>query len=156
METKGTIAFDIIGTCFSLEKPRQSLIAMGAPSYALELWFAQSLRDAFALSYAGGYKPLIEVLTAELPRTMKLFGIKADKTQLDTAIASFTELELQPEALPAFGSLLDSGWRLVALTNGSESSTRQLLERAKAIDYFSSIFSCEWIDWAIALTWALE
>ncbi len=143
METRGTIAFDIIGTCFSLEKPRQSLIAMGAPSYALELWFAQSLRDAFALSYAGGYKPLIEVLTAELPRTMKLLGIKVDRTQLDNAIASFTELELQPEALPAFQSLIDAGWRLVALTNGSDSSTRQLLERAKAIDYFSSIFSCD-------------
>jgi hypothetical protein len=49
---KGAIAFD---TCFSLEKPRQSLIALEAPTYALELWFAQ-MRDAFDPSYAGGYK----------------------------------------------------------------------------------------------------
>ncbi len=143
METRGTIAFDIIGTCFSLEKPRQSLIEMGAPGYALELWFAQALRDAIALSYAGGYKPLIKVLTAELPRTMKLLGVKADKTQLESAIASFTELQLQPEAIQAFQVLNNAGWRLVALTNGSEDSTRQLLKRAEAIDYFSSIFSCD-------------
>ena len=143
MATKGTVAFDIIGTCFSLEKPRQSLISLGAPAHSLELWFAQSLRDAFALSYAGGYQPLIEVLAAELPRTMKLLGITADKTQLEKVIASVSELDLQPGALPAFQSLIDAGWRIVALTNGSEHSTRQLLERAKAIDYFSSIFSCD-------------
>lgn len=146
METRGTIAFDIIGTCFSLEKPRQSLLALGAPSYALELWFAQTLRDAFALAYAGGYKPLKDVLAAELPRTMQMLGITADRTQLESAIASFTELELQPEALPAFGSLIDTGWNLVALTNGSADSTRQLLERAKANDYFKKIFSCDAIS----------
>ena len=44
MESKGTIAFDIIDTCFSLELPRQRLIELGTPTYALELWFAQTLR----------------------------------------------------------------------------------------------------------------
>ena len=143
MKTRGTVAFDIIGTYFSLDKPLQSLISLGAPAHSLELWFAQSLRDAFALSYAGGYQPLIEVLAAELTRTMKLLGITAERTQLEKAIASFSELDLQPEALPAFQNLIDAGWRIVALTNGSEHSTRQLLERAKAIDYFNSIFSCD-------------
>jgi 2-haloacid dehalogenase len=60
MSTKGTIAFDIIGTCFSLDKPRQKLIELGAPPYAMQLWFAQTLRDAFALSHAGHYQPLID------------------------------------------------------------------------------------------------
>lgn len=140
---KGTIAFDIIGTCFSLAKPRQSLIAMGAPSYALELWFAQTLRDAFALSYAGGYKPLKEVLAAELPRTMQMLGIKADKGQLESAIASFAELQLQPEALKAFQILSNAGWQIVALTNGSEESTRKLLTNANVLDYFRQIYSCD-------------
>jgi len=140
---KGTIAFDIIGTCFSLEKPRQSLMAMGAPAYALELWFAQTLRDAFALSYAGGYKPLKEVLAAQLPRTMQMLGIAADEAQLESAIASFSELQLQPEARQAFQILHNAGWQIVALTNGSEDSTRKLLEKANVLDYFSGIFSCD-------------
>lgn len=50
---KGTVAFDIIGTCFSLET-RQRLVALGAPKHALQVWFAQTLRNAFALSHAGG------------------------------------------------------------------------------------------------------
>ena len=94
-DVAGTVAFDIIGTCFSLEKPRKRLVELGAPTHTLEMrkvgvlieagfprfspnfsreWFAQTLRDAFALSYAGGYQPLKEVLAAE-PRTLKLLGI---------------------------------------------------------------------------------
>ncbi len=62
MSTKGTIAFDMIGTCFSLDKPRQKLIELGAPPHAIQLWFAQTLRDAFALSHAGHYQPLKQIL----------------------------------------------------------------------------------------------
>ena len=65
-----TIAFDIIGTCFNLSVPRRRLKELGAPDETLELWFAQTLRDAFALSHAGGYRPLKELLSAELPRTL--------------------------------------------------------------------------------------
>ncbi|MDZ4879057.1 MAG: hypothetical protein CLLPBCKN_008495 [Chroococcidiopsis cubana SAG 39.79] len=43
MTFKNTVVFDIIGTCFSLEKPRQRLVELDAPAYALELWFAQTL-----------------------------------------------------------------------------------------------------------------
>jgi hypothetical protein len=64
MNTKGAVIFDIIGTCFSLDKPRQRLVELGAPPHALELWFAQTLRDAFALSHAGSYRQLKEVLEA--------------------------------------------------------------------------------------------
>ncbi|MBD1925410.1 hypothetical protein H6F74_03785 [Trichocoleus sp. FACHB-90] len=78
MNTKGTVVFDIIGTCFSLDKPRQRLVELGAPPHALQLWFAQTLRDAFALSHAGSYRPLKEVLEAELPQTLKVLGIEAD------------------------------------------------------------------------------
>lgn len=62
----------MIGTCFSLNKPKQRLVELGAPAHTLQLWFAQALRDAFALSHAGGYQPLKQILEAELPRTLKL------------------------------------------------------------------------------------
>jgi 2-haloacid dehalogenase len=102
MNTKGSVVFDIIGTCFSLDKPRQRLIELGAPPYALQLWFAQTLRDAFARSHAGSYRALKDVLEAELPRTLKVLGIEADSQQRVHIVNSFTELEPQPEALEAF------------------------------------------------------
>jgi 2-haloacid dehalogenase len=143
MAPLGTAVFDIIGTCFSLEQPRQQLIEMGAPPQALELWFAQSLRDAFALSHAGGYCPLKQVLEAELPRTLKLLGVEAHAEQQAQAIAAFSKLELQPDALEAFQKLNQAGWQLIALTNGSEDSTRQLLEQAGSLEYFANVFSCD-------------
>lgn len=146
MNYKGTVAFDIIGTCFNLEKPRQKLLALGAPAYALELWFAQTLRDAFALSYAGGYQSLKQVLEAELPRTLKILGIEADTMQVSSVVNSFSELELQSEGVESFQILMEVGWKLVALTNGSEDSTRKLLERASVMQHFATIFSCDSIQ----------
>lgn len=146
MKVRGTVAFDIIGTCFSLELPRQKLLTLGAPVYTLELWFAQTLRDAFALSYAGSYQPLKQVLEAELPRTLKILGVEADAMQVSSVVNSFSELELQSEAVESFHILMEADWKLVALTNGSEDSTRKLLERAGVLQHFVSIFSCDSIQ----------
>lgn len=145
MHSKGTVVFDIIGTCFSLDKPRQKLVELGAPPYALQLWFAQSLRDAFALSHAGSYRPLKEVLEAELPRTLKLLGLEAQERQCSEVLNTLAELDLYPSAREAFRLLNTEGWRVIALTNGSEDFTRKLLERAK-VDTFSKIFSCDAVE----------
>jgi 2-haloacid dehalogenase len=110
---------------------------------------------AFALSHAGSYRPLKEVLEAELPRTLKVLGIEADAqmrrtrsrpASLTHIVNAFSELEPQPEALEAFRLLTTAGWKLVALTNGSEDSTHKLLERVNALEYFGSIFSCDAIQ----------
>lgn len=146
MVIRGTVAFDIIRTCFSLENPYQKLMQLGAPPHALQLWFAQTLRDAFALSYAGGYQPLKEVLEAEFPRTLKTLGVEVGSEQLSRVVASLAELEPRPEALEAFRILSKADWKLVALTNGSEDSIRKLLERAGALQHFASILSCDAIQ----------
>ena len=148
MSDRPIVVFDIIGTCFSLEKPRQQLIALGAPAYALELWFAQALRDAFSFSHAGWYRPLKKILQAELPRTLKLLEIDFNSEQLARVMATFGELELQSGAKEAFEMLASAGWKIVALTNGSESATNNLLARAGVQKYFTEVYSCD----AIATT----
>ena len=143
MASPGTVAFDMIGTSFSLSKPRQCLTDLGAPAYALQLWFAQSLRDAFALSHAGGYQPLKDVLEAELPRTLAMLGVASSAEQRSQAVAAFGNLELETGALEGFQRLEANGWKLIALTNGSIESTHQLLEKAGALQYFSQVRSCD-------------
>ena len=111
--------------------------------HALELWFAQTLRDAFALSHPGSYRPIKEVLEAELPRTLKVLGIEADAWKRSHIVKAISELERQSEALEDFRLLTTAGGKLVAPTDGSEDSTHKLLERANALEYFASIFSCD-------------
>jgi len=146
MVYQGTIAFDMIGTCFSLNKPKQQLVELGAPEYTLQLWFAQSLRDAFALSHAGGYQPLKQILEAELPRTLKLLGIETGSEQRSHIISAFSQLEIEPGALEAFHRLTEAGWRLVALTNGSAESTHKLLKQTGALHHFAEVRSCDEIQ----------
>lgn len=143
MSEEKIVVFDIIGTCFSLEKPRQQLLEIGAPDYALELWFANSLRDAFGLSHSGGYQPLKEILQAQLPRTLKLLNLSSSSAQLEKVMKTFSELELQSGAKKAFQILSEAGWTIMALTNGSKDSTLDLLQRAGVQTYFSEVHSCD-------------
>ncbi|MGH2571985.1 MAG: HAD family hydrolase [Actinomycetota bacterium] len=138
-----TVAFDVIGTLFTLDRPRDRLIALGAPREALELWFAQTLRDAFAWSHAGGYRPLKEFLEAALPRTLDSVGVEAGEETAAQVMEAFAELDPVDGAEEACSVLFDAGWRILALTMGSEESTRRLLSRAGLEDRFSLFLSCD-------------
>ena len=139
----GVAVFDIIGTCFSLDRPRSALTGLGAPAGLLDTWFAQSLRDYFAFSHAGGYAPLKEVLQAALPRTLTRAGVPHSAEDVQSVIATFAELDPRPELPEAAEHLRSRGWRLIALTNGAEQSTRDLLERAGVAGSFGDVISCD-------------
>jgi 2-haloacid dehalogenase len=141
-----TAVFDIIGTCFSLEKPQRALSRLGAPELALELWFTQTLRDSFAFSHAGGYVPLKDVLRAELARTARQLGLQASDEDLRGVLGTFAELDPRPDLADAVQVLADGGWRLLALTNGSSESIRALLERAGVVARFGGLLSCDSIS----------
>lgn len=141
-----TAVFDIIGTSFSLDKPRGALIQLGAPEPALELWFAQALRDAFALSHAGGYAPLRDVLAAELPRSLRQLGLEPTESELKNVLGTFTQLDPRPDLGEAVELLHVRGWQLLALTMGAVESTRALLDRAGVASRFADCLSVDAIS----------
>lgn len=143
MEARGTVVFDIIGTSFSLGKVGEALARAGAPAHALPLWFAQSLRDGFALSHAGGYQPLKPVLQAELPRTLRQLGLSPPPDQVEQIVAAFGQLEPQPGLTDLVAELAGDGWRILALANASIESVTGLLERAGILRYYSALLSTD-------------
>ena len=138
-----TIVFDVIGTLFSLERLRPEFVRLGAPERTLELWFAQSLRDFFAYSHAGGYVPMAEVMAAALPRALRMVGVDADAAERERVTAAMAELEPGEGAREACAVLADVGCRLVALTNGSAELAQGLLERSGLAAHFDSVRSCD-------------
>lgn len=120
------VAFDIIETVFSLESLRGRLEAEGASGDVLELWFARSLRDAFALAATGKFAPFREVLKASLADTLQERGVVAGADALDRVLHGFTELDPHPDALEAFSHLHQAGIRILALSNGAASATEAL------------------------------
>lgn len=141
-----TVVFDVLGTLFSLERLRAPLRALGAPDAALQLWFAQSLRDYFAFSHAGGYVPLAQVLEASLPRSLALFGANVGDAEAGQVVAAMRELDPADGAHEACSRLRDAGCSLVALSNGSLETATALLERAGLAGDFAAIRSCDEIS----------
>jgi 2-haloacid dehalogenase len=143
---RGTVVFDIIGTCFSLNRVAEAFTKAGAPAHALPLWFAQSLRDAMALSHAGGYQPLKSVLEAELPRTLRQLQVKAAPDQIRQIIAAFGQLEPQPGLSDLVAALAGDNWRILALSNSSVDSVKGLLERAGIARHFAALLSTDQVQ----------
>jgi 2-haloacid dehalogenase len=146
MSTGPTAAFDVLGTMFSLDRPRQELAGAGAPPEALELWFAQMLRDAFALSHAGGYRPMREMLEATLGRILAQAGMEARPATVERVMAAFGELDPLPGAGEACRRLAGAGWKLITLTNAGTEATRRLLSRAGLEPLFAEMLSCDMIE----------
>ena len=140
---RGTVAFDVIGTLFTLERPRGALMALGLPAHALEIWFAESLRDFFALSHAGGYSPLRDALAAALPRTLASQEVEYDDSVIERVMTTLMDLDPATGAGASIMALREAGFTILALTNGSEELTRGLLEGAGLHRDFEAVLSCD-------------
>jgi 2-haloacid dehalogenase len=138
-----TAAFDIIGTLFTLDRPRRVLVRLGGPPHAVDLWFAETMRDAFAWSLTGGYRSLKEVLEATLPRALSALGLPAGPAHRGAVLHSMTELDAAEGAQEACAAMRMAGWRLFALTNYSEESTADLLNRAGMLGHFEALLSAD-------------
>ncbi len=136
------VAFDVVETLFSLESLRPRLVEVGLAAHDLETWFAQMLRDAFALGATGKYLPFRDVagsaLDVLLPGTP---DNRSDKT--DHMLDGFVELDAEADVAPAMTLLRDRGIPIIALTNGSEAVTRTLLERAGLTRFVSKVISVD-------------
>lgn len=134
------VAFDVIETLFPLEPMRARLEQVGQPGVLLELWFARILRDAFALTSAGDYRPFADVAASALVSVTK--SALADDG-VGHVLSGFRELEPHPDAEPALRAVQNAGVRAIALTNGSETNTGALLRRAGLDQYIDRTVSVD-------------
>lgn len=127
------VAFDVVGTLFSLDPLAVWMRGAGLPEGSLPEWFARFLRDAFALETAGGYVPFRQVAGAALEVMLAEHGLPASSAS--AVLQSFSELPPHPDVRPAFEQLRRAGVRVVALSNGAAETTQRLLRQA-ALDSF--------------------
>jgi 2-haloacid dehalogenase len=123
------IAFDVIGTCLSLEPLRSRLVDLGLSSADLELWFARSLRDGFACECAGRFQQFQPVLAGALRALLDSRGLHPGEGSVSSVLAEFAELPPHPDVRPAFERVRAAGLRLALLTNGNRRSTTQAFAR---------------------------
>ena len=124
------VAFDVVGTLFSLEPLSVRLKGAGFPDTALAEWFSRFLHTAVALDIADVYAPFREVAVGTLEVMATERELASPKSVAEKIVQATSELPAHPDARPAFQGLREAGIRIIALTNGSAQTTQHLLKQA--------------------------
>lgn len=143
MKRPRVVALDIVETVFDLEPLSVRMRSAGLPAEAMRLFFAQMLRDAFALEASAVYKPFREVAAGSLAVLMASHGIEPGTAQIDFVLAGFAELPAHADVEPGLDRLRAAGVRIIALTNGSADNTGRLLARAALTPFIERIVSID-------------
>ena len=136
--TPDVVAFDVLGTLFSLSTLEPRLAEAGGDPSVLELWFALLTRDGLALGLAGEWRTFHEVAKAALGSLLPA----ATDSALEHVLSGFAELDAHPDSAPAMGRAVQ-GARVVVLTNAGGSATCQLLERAGLDAFVEAVVSAD-------------
>lgn len=137
------VAFDVIDTVFALHALRAPLDRTQLDGRDVEALYAAMLRDAMALTLAGGFAPLPDILGSALDQLRSKRGLDPDPDARQVLAAAMKELDPHPDAAEAFQLLKSAGVAVHALSNGAAEATRCLLERAGMTDLFDGIHSAE-------------
>jgi 2-haloacid dehalogenase len=137
------VAFDIIGTVFSMEPLRPRLEELGLPGTALERLYAETLRDSMALAAAGGFAPFVTVMKSALNQILAEHELTATDEELTQTLRLMKALPPHPDAPKAFETLRRSGIRIVALSNGAAAATHALFDHAGMTELVDQILSVD-------------
>ncbi len=132
------IAFDAIGTLFSLASLEPLVVAAGGDASTVEQWFSRLLADGLALTAAREYQPFREVARDALRAVLP--GSKA--AARDRVLTGLARLEAHPDAAPATGRTVMNA-RAVVISNASADTTRKLVARAGLDAFVETIVTAE-------------
>lgn len=118
--------------------------AAGAPAHLAGQWFAEVLRDGFALAAAGAAADFATIAAQVARRLLVTAGAQRD---VDAAVRdileAFTGLDVHPDVVEGVRALRGRGIRLVTLSNGAASVAERLLARAGVRDCFEHLLSVQ-------------
>jgi 2-haloacid dehalogenase len=155
------IVFDVNETLSDTTAMAARFSDVGAPGSMYPLWFADLLRDGFALTAAGAARPFADIGTGLLQ--VMLSEVELDRP-LDEAIehimSGFVGLDPHPDVADGVSALTELGIRLVTLSNGSTQVAEKLLTSAGVRRDFDLLLSVDsagaWKPAAPAYEFALE
>jgi 2-haloacid dehalogenase len=138
------LLFDVNETLSDMSPLSRRFEDVGASAHLAKLWFAELLRDGFALTVSADIESFA-TLGAEALRVR--LGSEALDRSLEAAVEhvmqGFSELAVHPDVVEGVRALSDLGIRLVTLSNGSASVADTLLQRAGVRDRFERLLTVE-------------
>ena len=143
-ECPRAVVFDVFETVFSMKSLVPRLVAVGLKPESLQLWFAKTLRDGFALAAANAFVPFQSVAKATLEGVLADHGLPSSR--IEQVLEGFAELDAEPDVEPAFALLRQHNVRILTLSNGGREGTQTLLRRAGLEAYVEQQLSIDDIE----------
>ena len=155
------VVLDVNETLSDMTPLRQRFVDVGAPAHLLDVWFAGTLRDGFALAVTGSVASFPDVGTGVLQALLTPLTLTMSVEQASRhVLAGFPDLRLHPDVAPGLRALAEAGVRLVTLTNGSAALAARLLDADGVADLVEARLSVDdagrWKPHPQAYGWALE
>jgi len=132
------IAFDVIGTLFSLAALEPLAAAAGGDASTVGRWFTQLVADGSSLTAAREYQPFRDVAKCSLRQVLPA----AKAAARDKVLAGLAKLDVYPDAGAAMGRVVMAG-RVVVISNAGADATRKLLARGGLDAFVDAVVSAE-------------
>jgi 2-haloacid dehalogenase len=118
------IAFDVVGTLFSLSSLEPLVVAAGGDASTLDRWWSQLVADGCALTAARAYEPFRDVAKASLRTVLP----RSKAAARDKVVNGLNKLDVHPDSGPAMGRTIMNA-RVAVISNTSADTTRKLLAK---------------------------
>lgn len=133
------LVLDVNETLSDLSHLRKGVESAGIHWTVVDLWFAQILRDGFALATRGDSAGFADIAR----HTLRTLAPGLDDEVVGSFVSAFGKLPLHPDVAPGLRALVSAGVPVVTLTNGSTSITESLLDGAGIRDLVGQVLSVE-------------
>ncbi len=136
--------FDVNETLLDLTKLKESVgRALNGKEELLPLWFTTMLQYSLVETVGNQYEDFGVIGAATLKMVAANNEIELSLEDAKKAITPITSLEPHPEVKDALGKLKEDGYRLVSLTNSSNSAVEKQFTYAGLLDLFEERLSIE-------------
>jgi 2-haloacid dehalogenase len=142
--TAAVVLFDVNQTLSDMSELGERFYDVGIAAELAETWFAELLRDGFALTMAGAPRPFTEVAEQSLRALLSGEAVHGGPdVGLAHIMAAFDAFPMHDDVADGVQALTGVGRRLVALSNGSTDATERLLARSGLAKEFDRVLSVE-------------
>ena len=138
-----TLVFDVNETLLDLQALQPFFNRIFGDAGVLDEWFHQVILFAQALTLAGDYLNFGEVASAALEMIADSRNVDLPAHAAQQLVQGMRTLPPHPEVPAALARLKAAGFRMVALTNSSQSAAEAQLKYAGLTQYLERIFSVE-------------
>ena len=137
------MVFDVNETLLDLAALRPAFSEMMGSAETMGEWFARLLHGSLVANHTGHYRTFEMLAVEALLVVAEKRGREVTADRAAELVGRMRTLPPHPDVVPTVAALADKGWRMVALTNGSQDAAEAQIANSGLDTYFDRVLSVE-------------